>query len=92
MELIMDKKEVLSFNRHISRIYSLVILNVAIFIMALTLNYYCLNNNIFLYIGLALNFIALILFKPWAMMRDVRELYASQRMLEEFLKTKEVVK
>jgi len=84
----MEKKEVLSFNRQMSRIYSLVILNVMVFIGALILNYYCLNNNKFLYTGLALNLIALILFKPWTLMRQVRELFACKRMLEDITKTK----
>ena len=84
----MEKKDVLSFNRHISRIYSLVILNLMLFIGALILNYYCLNNNKFLYTGLTLNLIALILFKPWTLMRGVRELFACKRMLEDITKTK----
>lgn len=84
----MEKKEVLSFNRHLSRIYSLVILNVMIFVGALILNYCCFNNNKLLYTGLALNLIALILFKPWTIMRGIRELFACQRMLEELTKVK----
>lgn len=78
----MDKKQIKSFNRNMSHIYSLVILNVMIFTGSLVLNYCHLNNNKFLYLGLAMNTVALILFKPWALMREVRELFACKRMLE----------
>jgi hypothetical protein len=84
----MEKSEILSFNRQLSRVYSLVILNVMLLVSALVLNYYCLNNNKFLYVALTLNLIALILFKPWKLMREVRELFACQRILVELTKVK----
>jgi len=84
----MEKKEMLSFNRQLSRIYSLIILNFMVLISAVALNYFHLNNNKILYVGIALDVLALILFKPWTMMRWARELFACKRMLEEITKTK----
>lgn len=84
----MEKKEVLSFNRQMSRIYSLIILNLMILLSGVALNYFHLNNNKVLYFGIALDVLALSLFKPWTLMRDVRELFACKRMLEDITKIK----
>ena len=84
----MEKKEVLASNHQLSRVYSLIIINFMLLVAAVALNYFHLNNNKVLYIGIAFDVIALIYFKPWSIMRDMRELFACQRMLEDITKTK----
>ncbi len=84
----MEKKEVISSNHELSRAYSLFIIILMLLISAVALNYFHLNNNKILYVAIIVDVLALIFFKPWKMMRDMRELYACQRMLEEITKTK----
>ena len=84
----MEKQEVLSSNRQLSRVYSLIIINLMLLISSVALNYFHLNNNKALYLGIAFDVLALIYFKPWSIMRDMRELFACQRMLEDITKTK----
>ena len=79
----MEKKDVLWSNRQLSRTYSLFIINFMLLISAIALNYCHLNNNKILYVGIALDIVALIFFKPWKMIRHVRELYTCQKMLKE---------
>lgn len=84
----MEKKDILWSNRQLSRTYSLFIINLILLFSAIILNYFRLNNNKVLYMGIMLDIIALVWFKPWKIMGDIRKLYASQRMLEELIKVK----
>lgn len=86
----MEKRTIQSFNRQLSRMYSLAILHIFISIIGLALNYLRLHSE-YLYCGIiTLNVVALYCFQPWKIMACLNEGYGYQQGLEAIAEQKGV--
>jgi hypothetical protein len=86
----MEKKQVLSFNRQLSRMYSLAIANVMLSVAGLALNYFQFNHSKILYFAICLNVLGLIFFQPWKIMGCLNEGYGYQEGMNVLSKEKGV--
>ncbi len=78
----MEKQKLSSFNKQLSRMYSLAIIHVIISVIGLMLNYVRLNSSYLYFAIITLNVIALICFEPWKIMGYLNEGYSYQKGLE----------
>jgi hypothetical protein len=79
----MEKTRLSSFNKQLSRVYSLAILHIILSFAGLLLNYLRLNSQYLYFSIITLNLVALFCFEPWKIMGYLNQGYGYKQGLAE---------